>query len=447
VSVQGSGSEPRGPADGGRLPPEPARARMMRIDSVQVLTRWLQLERALVLACAGWVPAARRLDTKALLARTAWQSSLTAEALRRRVLELRYPERNLGLDRGCPLVALYEAASAAPGPGALLHALGGVLIPALRSGFERYLEASDDIADGPTRRLLNIAVEEMRDQVQSLNAAAGLEGDSEDRARAWSENLGSLVEEMGGVGLDRPRDVVVEPVVPPGKAFRPVGRPGRDDRYVVMSFYWPDNLDPSYSYGHGIRLQLRSAISHLNEVWAVDTAAAILWHFGRELGWDFLSDGARWLYDESRHMMMGARRLEWWGFKPHEIPLGSYIIESLEGQDPIYSLAMLAFFETKNIGKKRSRAQELGGLGDLSSQRDMDFDWADEAIHTGYGRRWLKAALKGRGRDPNLWPTLVARCEELVRARVDRASDEEAEKIKVCAASLVARAEELAAKV
>ena len=49
-----------------------------------------------------------------------------------------------------------------------------------------------------------------------------------------------------------------------------VQEPARDERYFLSSFYWPDIVDPSYAYGHGVRLQLRSAISHLNEVWAVD---------------------------------------------------------------------------------------------------------------------------------------------------------------------------------
>jgi Protein of unknown function (DUF455) len=426
------------------LPVEPARARLMRIESAALLKRWLHLERALMIACAGWVPAARRLEAKALLARTAWQSSLTAEALKRRIFELRYPERDLALGRPDPLVSLYEAALHAPGPGPLLDALAGVLLPGLRSGYEAYLSASDEIADGPTRRFLQLAVAEKLTQERELAAAAVAEADPDSASKPWRAHLADRLERAGGIALDDPPDLSIESVVPPGRLFQPAPTPARDERYFVTSFYWPDIVDPSYAYGHGVRLQLRSAISHLNEVWAVETAAGTLLAFVPELGWDFLFDAARWLYDESRHMMMGARRLEWWGFEHHEIPLGSYIIESVRGEDPIYGLAMLAFFETKNIGKKRERAGELGGLGDLSSQRDMDFDWADEAIHTGYGRRWLRAALKSRGRDPESWSALVRRCEELARARIARATPEEVDAIRGCADKLMARADALA---
>jgi HD superfamily phosphodiesterase len=86
---------------------------------------------------------------------------------------------------------------------------------------------------------------------------------------------------------------------------------------------------------------------------------------------------------------------------------------------------MLAYFETKNIGKKVERAEEFGRIGDDVSQRDMEFDWADEAIHAGYGRTWLRRAVEVEGRDPNSWADVVKECEELVAARVARATDEE----------------------
>src|SRR5207245_245443 len=126
-----------------------------------------------------------------------------------------------------------------------------------------------------------------------------------------------------------------------------------------------DTLDPSYPYGEGIALQLRSAVSHLNEVWAVETAGVILHELAGELGWEFVRDAARWVYDESRHMLMGKRRLAAWGLDPAGIPLG----EDEEG-----------------------------------------------------------------------WPAILARCEQLVRARVARGTAEEAAEIRQIAEALVAEA-------
>ena len=67
-----------------------------------------------------------------------------------------------------------------------------------------------------------------------------------------------------------------------------------------------------FHYGEGVALQVRSAVSHLNEVWAVDTVGAILHGLAPELGWEWIRDAGRWTYDEARHMLMGKRRLEAW---------------------------------------------------------------------------------------------------------------------------------------
>jgi len=57
-------------------------------------------------------------------------------------------------------------------------------------------------------------------------------------------------------------------------------------------------------------------------------------------------------------------------------------------------------------------------MGDTTSETDMEFDWADETLHAEVGRRWLKDLLKRRGEDPEAWPSVLERCEQLVGARV-----------------------------
>ncbi len=423
------------------LPVEPGRQGLLRIDSAVILKRFLYLERAVIVAAAAWIPAVQRLETKALLSRSAWEDSATARELRNRIFELRYPDRTLELGPERELVALFDAALDAPGPADLLTALSGVLLPAQRRAYEDYLEFSDDIADGPTRRFLQVAVNEKLEREGTLQEAVehepGIPGD-------WAGRLHKLIEKASGTTLEAAsRAAEVTSTVPGGRPFGLAQEPARDPRYFVTPFYWPDALDPGYPYGEGLQLQVRSAVSHLNEVWAVETAAAILHAFERELGWEFLFDAARWLYDESRHMTMGARRLAFWGFEPAQVPLGSYIYQACRDQDPIYRLAMLAFFETKNISKKKVRAAAFGGLGDRTSQRDMDFDWADEAIHAGYGRRWLRAALEVRGEDPESWAELVSRCESLVSERVAHATGAERRSCQEGAVALLARAEKL----
>jgi uncharacterized ferritin-like protein (DUF455 family) len=418
---------------------------LLRIDAATTLMRFFHYERALAVSCGAWVSRVHRLETKALLARSAWEGAMTADALRERVFELHYPERDLdtGVDRD--VVRRFEASLNAPGPLSFLSGLHEVFLPALLRAYEGYLDANDDVADGPTHRFLDLAVREKRAQIEALarldRRPEETTGDASDGG-GWAEKMAGGLDELAAESQGETNaGSRQESFVDPGVRFQLPDRPGRDDRYFVTSFYWPDTFDPDSPYGEGWRLRIRSAVSHLNEVWAVDTAGAILHAFAGDLGWEFVRDAARWLYDESRHMMMGSRRLDLWGFDKKDVPLGSYIYESCNGHDPIFRLGMLAYFETKNIGKKRVRATQLGRAGDAEGQRDMDFDWADEAIHAGYGRKWMRSALAKAGRPPSDWDDVVARCEELVQERVASATDAEKDETRACAARLLALAE------
>ncbi len=352
----------------------------VRLDTAQALTRLFYREQAVVLACGRWIVRTAPLELKAELGRTAWESALAADALRERVFELRYPTRFLDEQaERLPLESADDLRS---------------LLAELRDDYADYLDHVDELADGPSRRLVEAA---LRDKERQREALAGLDLSEDD--------------------------------------------PARDPRYFASAIYWPDVLDPSYPYGEGVALQLRSAVSHLNEVWAVETAGRILDELSPELGWEFTRDAARWLYDETRHMLMGKQRLDGWDLRAEAIPLGGYIYEAWQHEDPLYGLGMLGYFETKNIGRKRERAEAFHEMGDATSETDMEFDWADETLHAEYGRRWLRRLLEARGEDPESWPAVLERCEQLVQERVARATDEDLERIRACADDLIATAE------
>jgi uncharacterized ferritin-like protein (DUF455 family) len=399
-----------------------ARELRERVDTAQVLTRFHYLERALTLACGGWIPSVPRLEQKAALARTAWQCALAADALRERVFELRYPSRLLEAGADEPLIGVYEAAVDAPGPDDFLAGLTDVLLSRLLAEYRDFLGATDELDDGPTARILDAAARDKEDQIASLGHVPGTIPET------WPKEL-----RRGLAALERPR----------GEPFRLAEDPARDSRYFPSSVYWPDVVDPDYPYGEGLALQVRSAVSHLNEVWAVETAGAILHALAEPLGWEFVRDAARWTYDESRHMLMGKRRLEAWGIEPELVPLGGYIYEACKGQDPVYRLGMLGYFETKNIGRKRDRAAAFRAMGDRMSETDMEFDWADETLHAEYGRHWLKRLLETRGEDPEGWPRILERCEDLVQERISRTTDDEKARIRACADRLLTEADRL----
>jgi uncharacterized ferritin-like protein (DUF455 family) len=431
------------------LPGGQARAGLMRMESAAILKRFFFCEEAIIRGQAGWLPRIASLDLKLLLPRHIWEDAKTADDLRTRVLELRYPNRLLEVGDDAPLVDLFEAARHAPSALAYLRSLTLVLVPALLSAYKYYMAAADDLGDGPSMRFLGLAIMEKERQLDELAALvkaifAQADPSEQTAAVSWAAALATRLDLLGGVSLGP---------LPTGEPWQPLeGQtpftlaqvPARDPRFTVCRFYWPDNVDPTFGYGEGIALQLRSAVSHLNEVWAVETAGAILEVFAPTLGWEFVVDAARWVYDESRHTRMGLTRLTDWGFAPEELPLGSYIYDSARDQDPMYRLGMLFYFETKNIGKKPKRARTFATYGDAASQHDMDFDWADESIHAGYGKRWLTALIAARGLPEGTFEAVQQECDRLVARTVAQATPEEADAIRQVADRLITHATALA---
>ncbi len=431
------------------LPSNQPRARWNRLDAAQILKRFFFCERAVIVSASSWIPHLAGLELKLAVPLLCWQNAETANALRQRVFELRFPSRLMeheGADK--PLVDLLNLLRQAPSDRAFVEVLASTALPALRDAYLEFLTYSDPLADAPTFRFLELSVREKDKQIADLNRrltematdGAGAEAVS----RRWVGDFADQLKMLGGIGTDRaPADRVITP--PPGsRSWGVPDRPARDPRYWPCRFYWPDIIDSDFPYGTGLRLQLRSAVSHLNEVWAVEHGGIILSEFADVLPWEWIYDAARWTYDESRHCMMGKVRLDTWGFLPGEIPLGSYIYESARGSDPIYRLGMLYFFETKNIGRKPERTAAFKEIGDTVSEHDMDFDWADETIHATYGNRWLKSLHEI---DPEQYtaPSLVRQyCEELVQRMAAQASSEEKQAITNRANALIQRATALA---
>lgn len=423
---------------------EQARGRWMRLDTVQILKRFYFCERSLLVSESAWLPLIPSIEIKTELPRFVWQDAQTAHALRERVFELRFPSRAMeeeGPDAG--LTAVFSGVRQAPSAAAFLMSIAKVLLPALRDAYRAYLEVSDPIADGPTHRFLSLALNEKEEQVNTVTkwAESTLAEAPELRRTAteWTQSISERLAGLGGVGIGPPSPTLNALPLSGSRPYEIPDRPVRDPRFWRCRFYWPDIVDPSFPYGEGIGLQLRSAVSHVNEVWAVETAGVILSAFAEVLPWEWIHDSARWTFDEARHCRMGYERLLAWGVDPSEIPLGTYIYESAAGQDPIYRLGMLFFFETKNIRHKPERARRFHEYGDKLSEHDMDFDWADETIHAGYGKHWLRQLLAVRGRDPSDYEQIRERCRELVADFVLSATPDEISAIKRVANALISK--------
>lgn len=419
------------------------RGKYMRYDTAVILKRFYLCEKTMVIGQAGWLPGIPYFDMKTLLPKILWEDAMTANALRERVFELRFPSRILEINEDQALIDVIRYSESAPNAAAYLAVLSRVFKPALKKAYETYLELADEIGDGPTYRFMELAIVEKGRQIEAFEKRLGtlwteMSETERKEAEDWVAHIQELVEGIGGIGLDTPKPASTE--LKAEKPFAPLEVPARGNQFRNLRFYWPDMVDPSFGYGSGGQLQIRSAVSHFNEVWAVENAGFVLYSFAAQLGWEFVYDAARWVYDESRHCRMGYERLKSWGFEDRELPLGTYIYDSCKGQEPIYRLGMLFYFESKNIGKKLDRVKSFESMNDRMSQHDMDFDWADETIHTSYGKTWLSAILKQRGEDPDDYTEIKAVCEKIVGRTLETATQEEIKEITEIANAMFAKA-------
>ncbi|MCK6629939.1 MAG: DUF455 family protein [Anaerolineae bacterium] len=430
------------------LPGQHIRARWLRIDAAKILKRFFFCERSLIISQSGWLAGLASFEAKTVLPYFFWQDAMTAHAMRERVFELRFPSRLLEIDTDAPLIATFDEAIHAPSGEAFVLSLARVFKPAMLAAYQDYLQQADDLTDGPILRALRVAVQEKADQIAALTRLSGemLKAAPERRheAEAWVAGLSERLGQVGGVSIEtEPQTPAPWADLPGRREFQLAEVPARDPQFHLCRYYWPDVVDPNFAYGEGLRLQLRSAVSHLNEVWAVETGGAILHAFANQLEWEFIYDAARWTYDEARHARMGYERLRSWGFTPAEMPMGSHIFDSARGQSPAVRLGMLHYFETKNIGKKPKRAQAFASYQDKMSQHDMDFDWADETIHATYGKRWLDALHQAY---PDTVPdleTLREQCDSLVNQEVGAALPHEVEETRQIAAAMIHKAEKI----
>jgi hypothetical protein len=93
---------------------------------------------------------------------------------------------------------------------------------------------------------------------------------------------------------------------------------------------------------------------------------------------------------------MGWRVSEGWGWDvPDLIPWGNALYNAM-GQVPAKQrLAILYYYEEGLLraGTKQKEIKILESAGDAGSTQDMDYDWADEAIHVSFGYTWLRHLL------------------------------------------------------
>jgi hypothetical protein len=359
----------------------------------QQLRRLYRVLREVMRAMCGHVLAAPLLPVKRLLARHAWVLSHHADALRTRVLELRFPR--VDVDDDMP-AAWLEFLSRLPRVDSSAEFLAGVyqlVLPRVAAALEAYRQGSDAIDDAPSHFIVRRAIDEI-DQLVAEAEPVYDQFPAAERAAAgpWLDYLTACVDALGGLELaSLQRTTAALPVVDRFTARPPFALPAvpaRDPSYLpgVMSV-------PPRPPATAAESRVWLAIDHANENWAGEVPAGMVWAHGADADWPLLRDSTRWAYDEFRHAMMGERRLRHWGFVPgHDYPVVSDHFAALTaaGYGLHDALLLLHALELSGPHWKRDLVGEFRTLGDDQSAVDCDYDWADESGHIRVGLAWTR---------------------------------------------------------
>jgi ferritin-like metal-binding protein YciE len=390
------------------LPPSRSTAEHTRVDNAShILKRYYVVERTLLRTLGAWFVATSQWDLKRQLSAHLWQTTQHGDSLRTRVLEMRYPRRDVDRKYDADVLAFMGEIAKASDPQEFIAGVYGVVLPALVASYQAYLERTDTLDDAPTVYRLRHILLDQQTQIEQMNTlTARVLPQKRDSDYQWQNYLREWLDSIGGFdGLgetsERPDD---HPCA---------GRPAydvphavqRDARWRPALFHLPheNKYDKAgiaawkriEALDQRVAMQVWSAISHFNEIWAAEVPASVMWELDGET-WAFYMDLSRWTWDETRHSTMGWRALESWGWDvPDLIPFAYGTYNALANVPPIQRLALLYFYEEGLLraGTKQIEIKILESAQDDGSIQDMDYDWADEAMHVNFGYTWLKHLL------------------------------------------------------
>src|SRR5437868_2369116 len=139
-------------------------------DASRVLKRFYIAERQLMRYIGGWFIKTSQWDLKFQLAAEQWQAVEHADALRTRVLELRYPRRDVDKKYDPDVMAFMAEVAKAADLREFLAGVYEVVMPALIDGYTEYLQRADPLDDAPTvYRVQHIIGDEQR-QIGMMSA-------------------------------------------------------------------------------------------------------------------------------------------------------------------------------------------------------------------------------------------------------------------------------------
>jgi hypothetical protein len=389
-------------------------------ESVRRLLRYQWVERWLMRDLLSHLTAEPVWEVKCGYALHQWQDGLHADAIRRRIGEMRHPVPSLDRSPDPGLERALDEALRSSDAVELLAGSYGLVRKALAESYREYLTRSNPLVDQPTRRVLQAALADHEDALGwSQRALASVAGkDRDGRKASWQAHLAAWLDAAGGIAGTAPEAAPDLPASRAKEPFRPDFHPRRDERFAGQhQFEFPPHVIYNDPRVPAIERNLALLAKRTLEMDVPELMASILIE-RPEQPWEFVLDYSRQLWDEMRHAMMGTVAFEARGVDWTSLPLnvGFSLRLNLHATPLERQTLLFAIEQSLMPGEtgKRYEYRTAVEAEDALSAHFHDYDWADEVLHAQIGRRWLRhegiepeaAIAEGERIHRKTWPLL-----------------------------------------
>jgi hypothetical protein len=370
------------------------------------LARLFAAERATLRRLGGWLAGIPYWDAKLAVGAHIWEDAQHAEALLKRLHEL----KDLGAERRVQssLEAVLEHAAAAEDADAFLAGIYRSVKPWLLARYEEHLRSTDPVMDAPTTEVIERIVAGKRRQIAWFNDYTPAFSPPPDprRTREWERAVSDAL-----AGMDAGESGPASGADAPAPARFAVFLAPRRDACFQTAHQRDWLVEPKTFEDH----RLSVFWNHTQEMQFAESLGETLYESG-EMPWAFHHDLARHLADEIRHTRMGCARLEQLGVPLDRYPMLLQNYAMRAHLDPMSRFCLMTLvIEAASFEKKRRNVEMFEAAGDEISARYESYDIRDEMMHVNFGHVWVPIMLKVY-HDTRSVPELVQQCRDFLDA-------------------------------
>lgn len=359
------------------------------------LRAYAYAETRLMEAQAGWLAYIPQPELKIELAYHLYEDAQHIQAMRSRLPEL----GDFNTHFGPPNHAYGQFFDELTNTDDLVEQFVGifwVVRPLLAVAYQKHIQLSDRVADGPTVRLLEQAIEDHRRMTRwGAEFTERLVKDNTLHAEQWRDHLLALLKRAGGVTADGDvtPDQLIDVLPVRGGAprrFR-LDYPARDDRFVIAPYTRKEGRAATDVWDEKSLLDYWFMMVE-GEIEVTEACGRTLFDFP-EAPWEFRYILARQLWDEARHAELSIQRFLELGGSFDRLPVRDTFPLYLEPVSHVELTERLVHINQVVEGwvtdDFNMMATICRQLGDARSAALFDQLIVDEWLHIKIGADWI----------------------------------------------------------